>query len=136
MILGDTGFIVACLVRTDQHHAEAIELLKRLSAPLITTWPCLTEAMYLTGSTGGSNALLGLLRQVETGFLSLINLEREDALRACTLMRAYADTPMDFADASLVVAAERLGVARILTFDRHFYAYRINGQTPFEVMRA
>jgi hypothetical protein len=49
-------------------------------------------------------------------------------------MEQYADTPMDFADASLVVAAEKLGITQILTFDRHFYAYRINGKTPFDVL--
>ena len=41
-------------------------------------------------------------------------------------MRQYSDTPMDFADASLVAAAESLNISRILTLDRHFYAYRIN----------
>ena len=41
---------------------------------------------------------------------------------------------MDFADASLVVAAETVHISRILTLDRHFYAYRINGSTPFEVI--
>lgn len=41
---------------------------------------------------------------------------------------------MDFADASLGVAAEALNLTRILTFDRHFYAYQIHGSTPFEVL--
>jgi predicted nucleic acid-binding protein len=41
---------------------------------------------------------------------------------------------MDFADASLVVAAEELGIRQILTFDRHFYAYRINDSLDFEVL--
>jgi len=49
-------------------------------------------------------------------------------------MLQYADAPMDFADASLVVAAENAGVDRILTFDRHFHAYQINGNIPFEVL--
>ncbi len=34
---------------------------------------------------------------------------------------------------SLVVAAEYLGITRIFTLDSHFYAYRINSKTPFEV---
>ena len=49
-------------------------------------------------------------------------------------MRQYADIPMDFADASLVVAAETLGIARIITFDRHFKAYRIDGHKPFNII--
>jgi uncharacterized protein len=50
------------------------------------------------------------------------------------LMRQYRDTPMDLADASLVVAAERLNLHRIFTLDSHFYAYRINGTHSFEVV--
>ena len=39
-------------------------------------------------------------------------------------MRQYHDAPMDLADASLVVAAERLNLRRIFTLDSHFRAYR------------
>ncbi|HZO91951.1 MAG TPA: hypothetical protein VFB38_26780 [Chthonomonadaceae bacterium] len=66
--------------------------------------------------------------------LNLYEPARQDALRACALMRKYADTPMDFADASLVVAAEVLNLTRILTLDGHFFAYRIHDRTPFEVL--
>lgn len=135
-ILTDTGFIVAALVRTDNYHFRAVEVLKRTTGALVTTWPCLTEAMCMTATNGGANAQEGLLRQVESGFLNLIDLRIGDALRACTLMRQYADSPMDFADASLVVTAESLGISRILTFDKHFYAYRIYGQTSFDVLPA
>jgi predicted nucleic acid-binding protein len=41
---------------------------------------------------------------------------------------------MDFADASLVIAAEILAVRKILTFDAHFYAYRIHDRFTFEVL--
>jgi len=49
-------------------------------------------------------------------------------------MSQYHDAPMDLADASLVTAAELLKVRRIFTLDQHFYAYRIDGQHPFEVV--
>ncbi len=49
-------------------------------------------------------------------------------------LRSYADIPMDFADASLVVAAETLNIRQILSLDHHFYAYRTHGRIPFEVM--
>jgi uncharacterized protein len=40
-------------------------------------------------------------------------------------MRKYADTPMDFADATLVLLAEAIGVTKILTLDRRgFSTYR------------
>jgi uncharacterized protein len=41
------------------------------------------------------------------------------------LMTRYEDTPMDFADATLVLLAEELGVTDILTLDRRgFSTYR------------
>ena len=51
---------------------------------------------------------------------------------AAQLMRKYADTPMDFADASLVLLAEHLGDGRILSTDqRDFGAYRWKNHKPF-----
>jgi hypothetical protein len=51
-----------------------------------------------------------------------------------TLMEQYLDTPMDLADASLVVAAETLGLRRVFTLDRHFYAYRLADGSALEVV--
>ena len=49
------------------------------------------------------------------------------------LMRDYADLPMDLADASLVILAERLGHGRILSTDRRdFRTYRWKNHHPFE----
>jgi predicted nucleic acid-binding protein len=45
--------------------------------------------------------------------------------RIAELMAKYADLPMDFADASLVLLAEHLGHGRILSTDvRDFRTYR------------
>lgn len=49
-------------------------------------------------------------------------------------MEQYADAPMDFADVSLVVAAEKFALTKIWTFDSHFHAYRIHGKTPFNIL--
>jgi predicted nucleic acid-binding protein len=44
---------------------------------------------------------------------------------AAALMEKYADTPMDFADATLVLLAEALDVHQIVTLDRRgFTTYR------------
>lgn len=50
-----------------------------------------------------------------------------------TLMRQYADVPMDFAGASLVVAAESLGLREIFTLDTNFYTYRLGTGEAFMV---
>lgn len=77
--------------------------------------------------------LLVRLRQIQS-FQHLINqLLAHHLSRMIQLMERYADLPMDFADASLVVLAENLGHGRILTVDRHdFRTYRWNERNPFE----
>jgi predicted nucleic acid-binding protein len=41
---------------------------------------------------------------------------------------------MDFADASLVVAAEVTNNKRVFSFDSHFRTYLIHDRIPFEVI--
>jgi predicted nucleic acid-binding protein len=51
-----------------------------------------------------------------------------------SLMARYHDRPMDFADATLVRAAERLGVSAILTVDHDdFETYRIGARKRFSI---
>ena len=131
MILADTGFLVAVISEDDQHHLRCIEMSATIPPRYITTWPCVTEALHLLGIPPAQE---NLRRQIEIGILQLYAPTHEDALRAFALMRRYADAPMDFADASLVVAAEVLNIPRILTFDAHFYAYRIHGKTSCDIL--
>jgi predicted nucleic acid-binding protein len=53
MTLTDTGPLVALIDKGDAGHTACKIVLPRLSPPLITTWPCMTEAMYLLGKVGG-----------------------------------------------------------------------------------
>ena len=48
------------------------------------------------------------------------------------LMGKYRDRPMDLADASLIVATERLG--RIFTIDRDFHIYHLPDGSPPELV--
>ena len=90
--------------------------------------------MYLAYGAGGLPMQKLLWRLVEKGILTFHDLTQTDILRMQVLMDQYADTPMDMADASLVAAAEGLGLSRVFTLDSHFHAYRINGRKPFEVL--
>lgn len=62
------------------------------------------------------------------------HLNVDEFIRMSALMEKYKDTPMDLADASLVVAAEILGTNKIFTLDSDFNVYRINGRKHFEII--
>jgi predicted nucleic acid-binding protein len=133
--LCDTGPLVALVDHDDPHHARCVDALQRLPAqPLLTTWPCFTEAMYLLWRAGGLPAQDELWGYLADGLVVLHLPEATEWERLRALMQQYHDAPMDLADASLVAAAERLQLRRIFTLDRHFYAYRIDGKYPFDVM--
>ena len=54
MTLTDAGVLVALLDADDPYHTACVAAAQRLPAgPLLTTWVCFTEAMYLLGSVGG-----------------------------------------------------------------------------------
>lgn len=134
MILCDTGPLVAVLNRNDPQHARCVAVLPVLpAAPLLTTMPCVVEAMYLLRRVGGVEAQKRLwqMRREEKLVIYLHTEAELDRMEA--LMAQYADIPMDFADASLVVAAESLGLHTIFTLDSHFYAYRLGSGEAFTV---
>lgn len=133
--LCDTGPLVALVDRDDPHHARCVAALQTLPAqPLLTTWPCFTEAMYLLWRAGGLPAQDELWGYLADGLVVLHIPEATEWERIRALMQQYHDAPMDLADASLVTAAERFQLRRIFTLDRHFYAYRIDGRHPFDVI--
>ena len=135
-MLTDTGPLVALVNRNDPHYTLCLAVLKRLPVkPLVTTWPCFTEAMYLGYRAGSypAQAALWLLRT--SGRLVIHELSDEETARMQALMEKYKDTPMNLVDASLVAAAEGLGLTRIFTIDSDFYVYRLVDGTALEVVR-
>jgi predicted nucleic acid-binding protein len=123
VILVDTGPLVAIFHRNDRHHRECVRALRAMPPPLGTTWPVVTEAMYLLGfSAEAQDELWGL---IESRRLHLAGLDASDAPRVRALMRKYRDLRMDLADASLVAVAERDGINKVFTLDRRdFGVYR------------
>ena len=121
-ILVDTGPIVALLHRDDKHHQRVRSFVRQSGCGLLTTWPVMTEAWHLL-PVHGRIALTGWAL---SGGVMVFDLG-DDALEALDrLLRQYRDRPMDLADASLVLLAERTGLTEILTIDRaDFDVYRL-----------
>jgi predicted nucleic acid-binding protein len=135
VILTDTGPIVALLDKDDSNHIACLTTAQRLSAkPLLTTWPCFTEAMYLLGSVGGYRYQAELWPLWAGKRLILHDLIFAELQLMLVLMEKYRDTPMDLADASLIVVAQSLALRQVFTLDRDFYVYRLQDGTALEIV--
>ncbi len=129
--LVDTGPLVAYLDCGEVEHDRASDALDGFNGVLATTAAVVTEVMYfISGVHDGAVAVSELISQSGMQIYGLC--EPADVREAATLMQRYADTPMDFADATLVLLAERLATFDILTLDRRgFNTYRLPSGAPF-----
>ncbi|MFQ5731927.1 MAG: type II toxin-antitoxin system VapC family toxin [Planctomycetaceae bacterium] len=135
MTLTDTGALVAILDRDDGNHAVCRDAATKLPAgPMVTTWPCFVEAMYLLGAVRGFDYQSKLWKLHSEGRLLLHDLSAAEVERMNELMEKYRDTPMDLADASLVVTAESLSVRQIFTLDSDFRVYRLFDGSVFDIV--
>ena len=76
--------------------------------------------------------MLAFMESFQQGAFSVFQIEPHHKQRVVGLMKQYADLPMDFADASLVLLAEHLEHGRILSTDkRDFHTYRWKNTQPF-----
>jgi len=56
------------------------------------------------------------------------DINQNDIPRIAELTDKYSDLPMDFADATLVIAAEKTGIKKIISLDKDFDIYRLPGR--------
>jgi uncharacterized protein len=134
VILCDTGPLVALIDRRELAHQPCAEVVRSVAPPLISTWACLTEAMYLVGRKFGFPGQQTLWMLVEAGQLRIYDHRPGDWQRMRDLMTQYQSVPMDLADASLVAAAESLNTTKIFTLDEDFRIYRLADGRAFEIV--
>lgn len=86
---------------------------------------CVAEVAYLAQSRLGARVELRFLGALAGGAVLAEQLDPRDMERIAELVAIYRDLPLGTVDASIVAAAERLGVTEIATLDRpHFGVIR------------
>ena len=131
-LLLDTGALVSLLDRGQGRHREFSDFFRAWSGQVLTTEAVLTEATHLLARVAGG--ALACLDFVLSGGALLVPTSTAALRRGRQLMQQYADCPVDFADATLVVLAEDLGTNLVLTTDRRdFSVYRIGGRKHFRM---
>jgi len=131
-MLLDTGPLVAILDRSEHNHIRCVEFLKSYHGRLITTESVLTESMYLLNhSIYAQRACIDFILK---GGATLFPFSPKTLARCIELMERYSDTPMDFADATLVALAEEINTNSIFTLDRRdFSIYRTHHGKSFDI---
>lgn len=121
----DTSALFSVVTPADQNHQACVQVLKRLPEKTVyfTTEACLTELSWLMPN---HDALRGkvadMLRLLD---MQYPGIDMNSLERIYQLQDRYADLPMDFADATIVEACERLDVRYVFTLDRKdFSIYR------------
>ena len=94
-----------------------------------------TEVAYLLARHLGSEAELRFLGSLAAAELIVEPVSAVDWERMAELVWQYRDLPLGTVDASLVAAAERLGIVTVATLDRrHFSVVRPAHVAAFELV--
>lgn len=121
----DSGPLYAYVDADDAHHRSSLELLRAHPGPLIVPTLVITEVAYLLASRLGTEPEVRFLGDLAAGAFTVESVAAADWLRIAELVARYRDLPLGTVDASVVAAAERLGIRELATVDRrHFTIVR------------
>ena len=135
----DTGPLVALIdpSQSARNDCWRIVMTRPESAGgMVTTWPCMNEALYLLGRNGGYPLQAALLRLYEGGTLSVHTPQEGEMARSVALVHQYKNVPCDFADASLLSLCEVTGARTVFTLDSDFYIYRLTDGAALSIIPA
>jgi uncharacterized protein len=128
----DTGPWVALIDSSEDSHGQCVEWFEAYNGKLYSTEPVLTEVLYLLNFS--LQAQHAAMDYVLRGIVTLVPTDIHALQSARMLMDKYADLPMDFADATLVVLASQSRILNIVTLDhRDFRVYRILSKKSFQI---
>ena len=129
-ILIDTGPLTALFDKDDKFHRKIVEFIKDKKFRFVTTTAVLTEVTHLLDFS--VEAQIHFFQWILNNGVTIEEVGISDIARIIELTKKYSDQPMDFADATLVVVAERTGIKKIISIDSDFDIYRLPGKVRIE----
>jgi predicted nucleic acid-binding protein len=125
-ILIDAGPLIALFDSGDKHHGGVRSFLKKNPYRYVSTIAVFTEVSHMLDFN--SKVLRDFYEWVMYKGVIISDINQNDMLRLIELTDKYANVPMDFADATLVITAEKTGIRQIISLDKDFYIYRLPGK--------
>ena len=134
LAVADTGFVVALLSQKDSRHLEVVPIYKQFSSILLPQ-TVLAEVAYLVGRDAGINTVVAFLQGLSASKFLLTALTETDIARVAAILKTYADSRIDFVDATVMAVAERYSITKILTLDqRDFRLFQPAHCKSFEIL--
>ena len=130
-VVVDSGPLVALFDKDDLDHRRVINFFRDFDGQLLSTLAVFTEVMHLLDFSRETQQ--EFLRWAFARGVKRVELTDQDGQRVVQLHAKYADLPMDFADATLVAVAERMGISEAVTLDSDFRVYKLRGRQSFSV---
>jgi len=125
-ILVDAGPLIALFDASERHHQPVKAFLKEHPFRYVSTLAVFTEVSHMLDFSTDAQRDFYEWVMYKGVFISDIN--QNDMPRLLELTGKYADLPMDFADATLVITAEKTGIREIISLDKDFDIYRLPGK--------
>jgi predicted nucleic acid-binding protein len=113
----DTGFLVALLNGSDEHHVWAAGLVPSLRGPWLTAEACISEAVFLL-EQAGRVPVERLLRWLEDELLVSRHFLPDELEGVRSEMCGYRGRWVDFADACLVILSDGHPKLPVVSVDR------------------
>ena len=133
-MVADTGFVVALLNRSDAMHSIVTTIYIQQKQILLPQ-TVLAELAYLVGRNAGVATVVAFLQGLSASRFRLVALTDQDIIRVAEILDEYADSRIDFVDASVMGIAERYGIKKIFTLDqRDFRLFRPKHCNSFEIL--
>lgn len=129
-ILIDAGPLIALFDKDDRYHTAIKEVVRKGRFKFVTTTAVMTEVTHMLDFN--VRVQIHFLKWVMNEGAILHQITQHDLGRIVELTEKYGDKPMDFADATLVVAAEKTGIRRIISIDSDFDVYRLPGKEKIQ----
>jgi uncharacterized protein len=138
-VLLDAGPIIGLFNEDDEWHIRCKNFFSTETYQYHLTLPVLTEAIYRIekdrSRSRAAEATSELLKDVAEGLYTVHEIVAGDFTRMKKLRLQYKDQKLDFADLTLVIAAEKLGHGRIVTIDQNdFQRLRWKENKAFEII--
>ena len=125
-ILIDSGPLIALFDSSERHHRPIKTFLKEHPCRYVSTLAVFTEVSHMLDFS--SRAQRDFYEWIMYKGIIISDINQNDMPRLVELTTKYADLPMDFTDATLIITAEKTNIREIISLDKDFDIYRLAGK--------